>query len=187
MAVLERVIAASGRPFLVARRLVERGFGNIKRSMIKYKQASYVLPHVVLADLDNADCPVALRRAWDAVDLPQFMLFRVAVRETESWLLGDCEGFADFTSVPTNKIPRAPEQVADPKELLVGLVRRCRNRRLAAELVPPPGSSVPIGPLYNERLISFVRDRWNVDTSAAVCPSLQRMRARLASFVQPQG
>jgi len=183
MAVLEHVVVASGRPFAVERRLVERGFGNIKRSVAKYKQASHVLPHVVLADLDLVDCPASLRSAWGAVDLPTSMLFRVAVRETESWLLGDGEGFAVFSSVPRNKIPREPETLPDPKQTLVGLVRRSRNRRLAAEIVPRPGSPVPIGPLYNERLVSFVRSHWSIDAAAAVCPSLQRMRDRLTTFV----
>jgi len=177
-------MVASGRPFLVGRRLVERGFGNIKRSIVKYRQASHVLPHVVLADLDNADCPATLRMQWGASDLPRSMLFRVAVREVESWLLGDCDGFSAFTSVPKNKVPQSPEQVANPKELLVNLVRRCRNRRLAAELVPRPGNSVPIGPLYNERLIAFVQSQWNVETATVACPSLQRARLRLGSFLQ---
>jgi hypothetical protein len=182
MAVLERTVTASGRPFLVARRLVEHGYGNIKRSITKYLQASHVLPHVVLTDLDRAECPAALRAEWGASNLPHSLLFRVAVRETESWLLGDREGFAAFTSVPKNKISPTPEEIPDPKNTLVGLVRHCRNRRLAVELVPRPGSPVPIGPLYNERLISFVRNRWNIDSAAEACPSLQRLRDRLTTF-----
>ncbi len=54
MAVLERVVAATERPFVVKRRLVERGFGNIKRSVTKYRDASHVLPHVVLSALQRA-------------------------------------------------------------------------------------------------------------------------------------
>jgi hypothetical protein len=182
MSVLERLVDDSGR-FVVARRLVERGFGNIKRSVTKYKQASHVLPHVVLTDLDAAECAATLRSAWGALELPTCMLFRVAVRETESWLLADSEGFASFASVARVKVPPAPEELADPKQTLVGLVRRCRNRRLASELVPPQGSAVPIGPLYNERLIGFVRNQWNVDAAAASSPSLNRTRSRLSEFM----
>jgi len=183
MAVAERVVTASGRPFVVSRRLVERGFGNIKRSIKKYRQASHVVPHVVLADLDRTECPALLRRQWEAEDLPGSMLFRVAVRETESWILGDSGGFAQFASIATNKMPAAPEALSDPKSVLIGLVRRSRNRRLASELVPAHGSAVPIGPLYNERLCSFVRERWNLETAAGACPSLRRMQVRLATFL----
>ena len=183
MAVAERIVDASGRSFVVSRRLVERGFGNIKRSIKKYRQASHVVPHLVLADLDRTECPALLRRQWYAEDLPGSMLFRVAVREIESWILGDCSGFARFASIATNKVPVAPEILSDPKGVLIGLVRRSRNRRLAAEMVPAHGSSVPIGPLYNERLGSFVRDRWNLETAAGACPSLKRMQARLITFL----
>lgn len=183
MAVMERVVLSSGRPFVIARRLMERGFGNIKRSVQKYRQASYVLPHVVLTDLDNADCPASLRRAWGAVGLPDAMLFRVAVRETESWLLGDRNGFATFASVPKNKMPARPEDLPDPKAALLGLARRSRRRRLALELLPPQGSAVSIGPLYNERLSAFARDLWDIDSAATICPSLQRTRERLRTFL----
>jgi hypothetical protein len=183
LAVVSRVVAESGRPFEVTRRLVERGFGNIKRSVLKYRQASHVIPHVVLTDLDRATCPAALRAEWDMADLPSSMLFRVAVRETESWVLGDRHGFAEFAAVALNKIPQDPEALEYPKEALIALVRRSRKRRLIQEMVPPHGSSVPIGPLYNDRLCSFVEQSWDIDAAAGVCPSLRRMRHRLGGFL----
>ena len=106
MAVAERIVDASGRSFVVSRRLVERGFGNIKRSIKKYRQASHVVPHLVLADLDRTECPALLRRQWYAEDLPGSMLFRVAVREIESWILGDCSGFTQFAAIATNEPTR---------------------------------------------------------------------------------
>lgn len=183
MAVLDRVVHSTGRPFVVHRRLVERGFGNIKRSVLKYRQASNVVPHVVLTDLDNAECPFGLRTSWGVADLPDRMLFRVAVRETESWLLGVQEGFAEFAGIAKGKVPARPEEIADPKLELINLMRRSRNRRLAAELVPAKGSAAAVGPLYNERLIPFAQFKWNVDAAAAACPSLARTRLRLAGFL----
>lgn len=183
MAVVERIVTASGRPFEVTRRLVARGFGNIKRSVLKFRQASHVIPHVVLTDLDRAACPAALRAEWAAVDLPSSMLFRVAVRETESWLLGDRHGFAQFAAIAVNKVPQDPEALQDPKETLIGLVRRSRKRRLIQELVPAGGSLVSIGPLYSDRLGAFAGHHWDIDAASVVCPSLQRMRQRLAEFL----
>jgi hypothetical protein len=183
MAVLDRIVAASERPIEVSRRLVERGFGNIKRSVAKYRQASHVIPHVVLTDLDRAECPAGLRADWGAAELPPSMLFRVAVRETESWLLGDRHGFAEFAAVALNKVPQHPESLQDPKETLIGLVRRSRKRRLIDELVPAHGSSVSIGPLYNERLGVFAAHSWDIDAASAACVSLRRTRQRLAGFL----
>lgn len=183
MAVMNRLVAASERPIEVSRRLVERGFGNIKRSVLKYRQASQVIPHIVLTDLDRAACPAELRAKWGAADLPASMLFRVAVRETESWLLGDRHGFAAFAAVALNKVPQNPEALQDPKETLIGLVRRSRKRRLIDELVPAHGSSVSIGPLYNERLSEFAAQSWDIDAASEACLSLKRARQRLASFL----
>jgi hypothetical protein len=184
LAVVERAVSSSGRHFEVVRRFVERGFGNIKRSVVKYRQASHVIPHVVLTDLDQEACPAMLRKKWGAVDLPDTVLFCVAVRETESWLLADRSGFAKFAGVASAKMPAAPEDLPDPKAMLMSLVRRSRNRRLATELLPAQGSAARIGPLYNQRLGQFVRTDWDLDVAARVCPSLQRMRDRLAKFLE---
>ena len=184
MAVLKRVVMSSGARFSVAREFVERGAGNIKRSVSKYKNSSHVFPHLVLTDLDDAICPAALRVHWDVADLPARMLFRVAVRETESWLLGDRTGFARFAGIPLNKMPLRPEILSRPKETLMSLTKRGRNRRLAVELVPAAGSGARIGPLYNERLVPFVVGQWDIDAAGAQCPSLQRMRDRLQGFLR---
>lgn len=184
MAIAQRVVAASDRDFEVASRFVARGFGNIKRSMLKYCQASHVTPHVVLTDLDQEVCPVALRGAWDVQALPRTLLFNVAVREIESWLLADRIGFAKFLGVPPIKLPAQPEAVMQPKETLMSIVRRSRSRRLAAELVPAAGSAARIGPLYNERLCRFALSDWDIGAAAVASPSLQRMRSRLEQFLE---
>lgn len=184
LAVLERVIDSCGRRFRIVLPLVERGFGNIRRSIVKYRQASHVLPHFVLTDLDSGECAMDLRRRWSADNLPETMLFRVAVRETEAWLLADQGSFAAFAGIPAVKVPRAPDTLPDPKQTLINLVRRSRFRRLAAEVVPPVGSPVPIGPLYNERLSAFVREQWNPETAATCSPSLERTYRRLQTFLR---
>lgn len=183
MAMVERVVLAGGSRLEVTRRSVERGFGNIKRSVLKYRQASHAIPHVVLTDLDRGECPAALRAAWGASGLPASMMFRVAVRATESWILADRDGFAGFAGVALNKMPARPEELIDPKATLLGLVRRSRNRRLIAELVPAAGSAARIGPLYNQRLIAFVAQAWDIEAASAVCPSLMKMRVRLGAFL----
>lgn len=183
-AVMERLLRQCGRPFRVALPRIERGFGNIKRSLDKYRNASSVLPHVVVTDLDNAECAVTLMKSWGAVNLPKRMMFRVAVRETEAWLLADRRAFATFAGVPLAKITQAPDMLPDPKQTLINLIRRSRFRRLAAEVVPAAGSSVPIGPLYNERLVAFLREQW--DPTQALCnsPSLERTVIRLQQFLR---
>ena len=184
LVLMEKVLAHTGRGYTVLRPLVERGVGNMRKSVPKYLSASRALPHVVLVDLDQTPCAPQLRGQWGVATLPRSMLFRVAVREAEAWVLADQEGFARFAGIPINKISPAPESLADPKQALINLVRRSRNKRLAAELVPAQGSAVSIGPLYNERLGQFVRECWNVDTAMAHAPSLARTFDRLQTFLK---
>ncbi len=183
LVLMEKVLAQTGRGYMVLRPLVERGVGNIRKSVPKYVSASRALPHVVLADLDQTRCAPLLRQQWGVAKLPDSMLFRVAVRESEAWVLADRAGFADFAGIPVIKVPAAPEALADPKLELVNLVRRSRNKRLAAELVPVQGSAVSIGPFYNERLGQFVRETWDVEAAMANSPSLERTFSRLQSFM----
>lgn len=183
LAVMERMLAFTGRSYVVKRPLVTRGAGTIKKSVEKYRQASHVLPHVVLTDLDQINCPLALLTQWGVLQLPPAMLFRVAVREVEAWLLADRAGFASFAGVPVNKVTQEPESLPDPKQALINLVRRSRNRRLAIELVPATGSALTIGPLYNERLSAFARNGWDVNAAMGSAPSLSRTVARLRTFL----
>jgi hypothetical protein len=184
LAVMERLLPFTGRGYIVKIPLVTRGAGNIKKSIAKYRQASHVLPHVILTDLDQVACPPTLLAQWGVSQLPPAMLFRVAVREVESWLLADRSGFASFAGVALNKVTQNPESLLDPKQALVNLVRRSRNRRLATELVPATGSAQSIGPLYNERLSAFARDGWDVTAAMASAPSLSRTVGRLQTFMK---
>ena len=184
LAVMERLLADTRRGFSVARPMVVRGAGAIKASITKYRQASHALAHIVLTDLDKMECPPALLAQWGVTQTPSAMLFRVAVREVEAWVLADREGFATFAGIALNKVPHSPELLADPKQMLINLVRRSRNRRLVTQLVPPAGSSVPIGPMYNERLGAFARQDWNVQAAMANAPSLCRTMARLQTFLR---
>ncbi|WP_139225764.1 hypothetical protein [Paracidovorax konjaci] len=183
LVLMEKILAHTGRGYIVFRALVECGAGNIHKSVKKYLNASRALPHVVLVDLDQIACAPSLRRKWGVTALPESMLFRVAVRESEAWVLADRAAFAAFAEIPINKISSVPESLPDPKQELVNLVRRSRNKRLASELVPVQGSSVSIGPLYNERLGQFVRDCWDVDAAMMNAPSLERTFSRLQTFM----
>lgn len=183
LAVLKKVLLATGRAYDIFREVNERGYGNIRKGIPKYLNASQGIRHVVLTDLDQASCAPGLRRDWGVATVPDGLQFRVAIRETEAWLLADRAGFAKFAKIDVKKVPAEPERLPDPKQALVNLVRSSRDRRLIAEIVPPQGSRVPIGPFYNERLSEFVRDHWDVSVAEAVAPSLLRTGKRLQGFL----
>jgi len=110
------------------------------------------------------------------------MLFRVAVREVEAWLLADRVGIAKYLNLPLAKTPQHPEHEVDPKQSLINLVRKCKKRRLVEELVPATGSSASVGPLYNTRMGDFVRDIWNIQRAVENSDSLSRAVNRISSF-----
>lgn len=182
-AVMRKLIATTGRNFTIDRIINARGNGQIKSGIEKFRTSSYALPHVVLTDLDNYPCPPALLDNWGVIDLPPQLLFRIAVREVEAWLLADREGIAEFLHVAVSKIPHAPEAEIDPKRTLLNLARRSRKKRLTQELVPALGSSAQIGPLYNTRLCEFVNDKWNVEQAKLLAHSLSRTLNRLKEFL----
>jgi hypothetical protein len=172
-AVLRKLVTAA-RPDLVPERVFNaRGKARLRAGLQRFKNASHVIPHIVLTDLDRLLCPPALLADWGAADLPPRCLLRVAVREVEAWLLADREGIAEFLAVAVTKVPREPEREEDPKRSLINLARRSRRRRLTEEILPGPGSSAPIGPLYNSHLTVFVADAWSPERARVCAPSLK--------------
>ena len=181
--VAERLVAAAKPGLRYAMPPVHTGgVQKIRAQMPKYLNASHVVPHFVLVDLDQTACAPALLTAWQLPAPQARLLFRIAIRETEAWVLADRRGFADFAGIPVSKVPQFPELERDPKQTLVNLVRRSGRKRLVAEMVPAPGSRVSIGPLYNELLCEFVQTRWNLEAACCNAPSLAKALVRLRSF-----
>lgn len=179
-AALRRVVAAAAPQWSVYGVIDCKGSGKIRARFQQYRNASQVLPHVVLTDLDRYVCPTALLTDWNAHSEPPRLVFRIAVREVESWLLGDRAGTAELLRIALNKVPAAPEGEADPKRCLINLARSSPSGRVRQEFCPAPGSKASQGPLYNERVTRFFRERWNLSNARANAPSLDRACRRIA-------
>lgn len=182
-AVMNRLVEYSGRNLVVNRIFNARGNGKLRAGMAKYREASRILPHIVLTDLDRCPCSPELVKAWNADRLPTQMLFRVAVREVEAWLMADRAGIAKFMHIDVSKVPHAPEAEEDPKQTLINLARRSRKRRFAQEIVPEPGSSASIGPLYNFHFVNFVNSEWDINNACQCAPSLAKALIRVSTFL----
>jgi hypothetical protein len=182
-AVGERLVNETGGRLQVCVRMGRRGNAYLKAKLPELSRLANSVPVMLLTDLDRIDCPPTLIRNWlGRRALPDDLLFRVAVRETEAWLMADLEGFADFTGVPPDRLPREPETLADPKETLVNLVRRHGRAKIRSEVVPPPRSRAKVGLGYNAVLCEFVRERWSPERAAPVTESLARARHRLGEL-----
>ena len=159
---------------------IMRGNDRIRAGMRKFAEASRVFPHIVLTDLDRLPCPPVLLQQWAIRNIPETMLFRVAVHEVESWLMADREAFAAYLSIALDKVPFAPDTEIDTKQFLFSIVRRSKRTRLRSEILPTPGSH--IGPLYNEHFCRFAKDCWRINVAAENSPSLARSLERLTTF-----
>jgi hypothetical protein len=179
-AVAERLILEENYGLHVGVRVGRKGNAFLKMKLPQFREVARSIPVLILTDLDLIECPVCLIKEWSGkVKIPSKMLFRVAVRETEAWLLADREGFADFSGVPLHRIPDQPETLVNPKETLLNIVRRYGKRSVKSDILPERGSTARIGLSYNQALCSFVKDTWSPDRAAMVANSLLRTRSRL--------
>jgi len=185
-AVAERLLTEAAPDVDIALRFGGQGCGYLKTSLPKLINMAHRVPGLLLTDLDRTDCPPTLMASWlKGRSIPEGILFRIAVREIEAWLMADADGFAAFSGIPRKKLPQDVEGILDPKETLLGLVRRHGRRDVKADLLPTdPGQTAQRGMNYNDRLIDFARrtDGWNPARAAANADSLRRTRDRLAAF-----
>jgi len=157
------------------------GFGYLKTNIKGFCQASLVNPHFMLTDLDSYECPIKLRNDWINFELKPNFIFRIAVREVESWVLSDREGFSRFLNVSIANLPLNPDNEPDPKNTLIHLAKRSKKRAIKEDIVPI-NQNAKIGPNYNGCLSEFVFKSWNIENAILQSDSLRRAFEKLRDF-----
>lgn len=187
--VMRALLNSTGRPYSVGAVYRKGGYVYLKQKILAFNQAARITPYLVVTDLDKAKCPADLIENWFACQLVEYqsrknanLLFCVAVREIECWILADRAGFARFLGISVDLMPPQPEQIFDPKRILTQLAKRCRHRQTRQDIVPSADSIWPTGPGYTERLASFIHSHWSVETACRFSPSLQRTFKLLKRF-----
>ena len=181
--VVRRVLADTDRGYVVGSAYGRSGFGYLRSTANNWNAAAAAgTPILLLTDLDRHVCAPDLISGWLDRRCHANFIFRVAVREVESWLLADREGVAQFLGINYVLVPDRPDLVSDPKQTLISLARRSRRRALRESIVPRQGSTAAQGPNYNGCLGEFVRNRWNPNAAKNRSPSLNRAWQRVMSF-----
>lgn len=157
------------------------GYGYLKNNIRGFNQASAITPHFMLTDLDNYSCPIELINDWITFDLNKNFIFRIAVKEVESWLLADVEGLSRYFNVSAVNFPKQPDLEDDPKNTLIQLARRSRKRNIREDIVPI-NNFASIGPNYNGCLSNFVYHHWNIERAVLHSKSLERAYRKLSEF-----
>ncbi|WP_294052793.1 DUF4276 family protein [Thiolapillus sp.] len=182
-AVLDRIFQFFDVDIEVITWMRKNGIGYLQSKFPELVRLAGSVPVLMLVDLDRKECAPALLRDWlQNVALPDGLLFRVAVREVEAWLLADHEAFAEFARTPARQLPDKPDELEDPKQFLLNLVRRYARRPTKDALLPRKGAVSKVGVGYNTELIRFVKEIWRPDRAAEYSDSLARMIPRVQAL-----
>lgn len=160
---------------------VQGGKSKLLAKLAGFNAAARFSPWVILVDL-NGDEACAPAFVSETIPAPSVhMIFRVAVRQAEAWLMADREGLARYLRVSQALVPTDPEAEADAKQTMVNVARASRDRRVRQDMVPTPGGGRKTGPNYAGRLIEFTTQRWRPDVAAKHADSLNRCMRRLSA------
>lgn len=158
------------------------GKDRLDRSLAAYNDAAKGSPWLVLRDLDHdADCAPSLlgKRRFRAA---RWMCFRIAVRETEAWLLADATGLAAYLEVDEPIIPNDPDLLEDPTAALLDVASKSPRRAMRNAMLPAPGAFATVGPLYEATIIDFGLRHWSLNRACRRSESLRRARAALRAL-----
>lgn len=134
-----------------------------------------------LADADTSSCigPYLKRKKYPKS--PRFVV-RLAVVESESWLLSDHEACRSFFGMPKEKLPQTPDSLKDPKKKLVQLAALSSSKDIRVRLCPLKGSHGDVGREYNSTIREFIESAWSPARARTRSPSLDRALKALAAL-----
>ncbi len=182
-AVGRKLIAMANPQFVVEQVIGNQGFGFLKTKVRALNNAAHNgVVSIIIADLDECGCPDKLRRDWLGLDIHPNLMFRVAVKEVEAWLLADHVGLASYFAIPEGRIPQLSDAIANPKQVVVNLARRSRKSSLRKAMVPLNNSRSAVGSEYNNFMLEFIRSGWSLARARRRSRSLDKAYIALQNF-----
>lgn len=175
-----RLLAEVCPEFEVGLTFRKNGFGYLKANIEKFCNVAQRSPLLLITDLDKAKCAASLISKWmGAKSYPDNLVFRVAVREIEAWLLADHVGMGRLLVAGATNLPNDPDLLLDPKQVLLQLASKA-PRAVQNDLLVEPGAIASQGLGYNQRMGDFVRNTWDPKRAAlcsdSLCRTLNRLR-----------
>jgi hypothetical protein len=129
---------------------------------------------IVLTDLDQYSCPPELMENWFTGTKNPKLLFRVAVREVESWLLADTDHLLRYLHIRRFPSVTDSDAIQDPKQFLMSIAKHSTEKSIREGVPRSESSAATIGPAYNLILSNFVNTQWDVESAALKSESLRR-------------
>lgn len=180
-AIALRLISEVTWPHFVQNKLRKSGNGYLRSKMGSWYQMAQHQVMLVLTDLDRANCLVEFRDQWLVDAPPSNLLFRIAVREVESWVLADHVATRALIGAK-GVLPMAPDDLVDPKLSLLKLAMSA-PKEIRLDMVKEVDGGLGQGLGYNARLTALVNSEWSPQRAAERSPSLARARLRLTEVV----
>jgi hypothetical protein len=182
-AVLREILKQSQRPFHVGSCLKRGGYGYLKKILPGINNSAVkASPYIVLTDLDRNGCPLVLMSKWLPYPKHPNLIFRVAVREIEAWILAHREAFAQFLEISADLIPQDLDSIPDPKQFLIELTKKSKKRYLREAIIPAKNSTAKIGRDYNGQLIQFIHQDWQSGIAKNHSQSLEKAVNAIVRF-----
>ena len=149
----------------------------------KYCSLEKLNPVLLLTDLDQKSCAPILKKEWCRdLRMPRNSVFRIVVREAETWLMADLDAFSHFSGISKGKFPKDVEIFKSPKEQMLNLIRKYGNRKVK-DILPRKGSTAKVSPNYNNILVRFVEESWNPKRASLHSPSLKKAIHRVSQII----
>jgi hypothetical protein len=180
--IIKKILRNYENKFFISAILGKCGFGYIKNRIDDFNKTTKSLAFLIIADLDQYECPPQIIKEWLHHPKNPNLLFRIAVKEIESWLLADRINFAKYFAISHNLIPKDVELIDDPKNFLINLARKSPKRDIRESIAPKFHSTAKIGPNYNDCLSIFVQKKWQFYEAAKNSVSLMKTLNSLDNF-----
>lgn len=182
-AVGKRLLTSIEHPMEANLYFRQNGFGYLRKNMQKWCNLAIQQPVVLLTDLDQHVCPHNLIDTWlGGLIRPNNLVFRVAVKEVESWLLADHDAMRQLIG-NKGRLPPDPDTLENPKDYLLKLAKNA-HREIRKDLVKEDGAASSQGIGYNARLTDVVDNLWSPQRASHRSPSLIKAFQRLDELGQ---
>ncbi|MCX7727782.1 MAG: DUF4276 family protein, partial [Chitinispirillaceae bacterium] len=167
-------------PTLYTRDMIKGG-NSYLNDLKKINEASRMIPHIILTDLDNSPCVPTFVNKWINFTLNDNLLFRVAVKEIDAWLIADREAFSEFIGIPLAKIPSDTQTILDPKEFIIQMAKKSKKKHIK-DIIPV--GSAKQGPGYNSILTKFITQVWCPYRASKHNESLNKSIKKIENFIK---
>lgn len=193
-AVIERVLSFCSPRFKILKEMPARG-GEIKKKIQELNKLSAIRPVILLTDLDASSCAPHLKKDLlkGAVQNENFIV-NIAVDEAEAWLMADMNAFSEYFGIPLSDLPCAALNKMGGNKALMEMSFPCKSSWMLThqyikkstkdELrmqIEVTGTSSK-GKEYNQAVVPFIKNFWNIEAAMANSDSLTRMINRLLTL-----